>query len=411
MRRRGWLRKAWTAGQSTAAALVVSLTPWTSHTVPATDGLYATFEVRRGGSLVGEFTCRLEHALAPRTVASFVGLAEGSRGWLNFQRGGVSARPFYDGITFHRVVPSFVIQAGSPNGLGTDGPGYTFRDEFHPSLRHSKAGILSMANSGLHSNGSQFFITLAATPHLDDLHSVFGEVVENLAVMQSVQQGDVIARVTITRVGAAAQAFNVQTQGLPVVSDAQPALVKDGVSFRLHYTQTDDAEHFVHHSNDLAVWQQLSGQELYIAPPAQTPRDVTSLTTGAPRKFFAVTRVQYPDALHTPASVAGRSILLTDPRGFSFTWNLQTASSGTYTTSLAQGILPIHSYSWTQEAYRGRLTGSISGLQFQSGEPITQVNISFHFTSPTGGTCRGSVIGASGENQFPMSGTFTVTNL
>ncbi len=380
--------------------------------VPSADGLYATFVVKRGSTTVGQFTCSLNHQLAPRTVANFVGLATGERGWMDFKKGGVSRKPFYDGITFHRVVAGFVIQGGSPNGLGTDGPGYTFRDEFHASLRHSKAGILSMANSGLNSNGSQFFVTLAATAWLDDVHSVFGEVVENMSVVQSVQQGDVIESVTITRIGAAAQAFDVQAHLLPSVVDARPALVKNGSGFQLNYAKADDAEYFTFHSGNLATWSQIIGQELYITPPAQTPKDVTPQTTGQSQRYFTVTKIQYPEALHTPAVVTGKRIFITDPTGFSFTWNFSTAANGTYSTSLAKDqnqveiLNTMNAYSWSQEAYRGRLTGSISGLQFGSGEAITQVNISFTFTSGSGGICKGSIIGALGS-QFNMSGPFT----
>lgn len=118
----------------------------------------------------------------PVTVASFVNL---------IQRG------YYDGIQFHRVVPNFVIQGGDPTGTGRGGPGYRFEDEFHPSLRHDRAGILSMANAGPRTNGSQFFITHGPTPHLDDRHSVFGHVVDGLDVVNAIQQGDMMQKVTV----------------------------------------------------------------------------------------------------------------------------------------------------------------------------------------------------------------------
>jgi peptidyl-prolyl cis-trans isomerase A (cyclophilin A) len=134
----------------------------------------------------GSFTIRLFDQEVPNTVANFVGLAEGTKEWTDPRSGQKVKRPYYDGLVFHRVIENFMIQGGDPLGTGTGGPGYKFGDEFHPKLRHTKAGILSMANAGPHTNGSQFFITLAATPWLDNKHSVFGEVVEGLDVVQKI---------------------------------------------------------------------------------------------------------------------------------------------------------------------------------------------------------------------------------
>jgi peptidyl-prolyl cis-trans isomerase A (cyclophilin A) len=132
----------------------------------------------------GNFTIRLFEEEAPRTVANFVGLAEGTKEWTDPKSGQKAQRPFYDGLIFHRVIDGFMIQGGDPLGTGTGGPGYRFNDEFSAKLRHSKAGILSMANAGPNTNGSQFFITLAPTPWLDDKHSVFGEVTDGMDVVR-----------------------------------------------------------------------------------------------------------------------------------------------------------------------------------------------------------------------------------
>ena len=134
----------------------------------------------------GNFTARLFEAETPNTVANFVGLAEGTREWTDPQTRRSDKKPLYNGTVFHRVIESFMIQGGDPLGNGTGGPGYTFADEFHPKLRHDKPGILSMANSGANTNGSQFFITLAPTPWLDNKHSIFGEVVEGLEVVKKI---------------------------------------------------------------------------------------------------------------------------------------------------------------------------------------------------------------------------------
>jgi peptidyl-prolyl cis-trans isomerase A (cyclophilin A) len=135
----------------------------------------------------GSFTIRLFDQEAPDTVANFVGLAEGTKEWTHpGTQQKMTNTPFYDGIVFHRVIAGFMIQGGDPLGQGIGGPGYKFKDEFHPSLRHSKAGILSMANAGPNTNGSQFFITLGPTPHLDNRHSVFGEVTEGMEIVRRI---------------------------------------------------------------------------------------------------------------------------------------------------------------------------------------------------------------------------------
>lgn len=137
---------------------------------------------------LGNFTAELFEDKTPKTVANFAGLAEGSKEWTHPKTKVKSKTPYYDGIVFHRVIQGFVIQGGDPLGLGYGGPGYNFEDEFHPSLRHDRAGILSMANAGPNTNGSQFFVTLGPTPHLDRRHSVFGAVIEGIDVVEKIGQ-------------------------------------------------------------------------------------------------------------------------------------------------------------------------------------------------------------------------------
>ena len=131
----------------------------------------------------GKFTIQLFDQEAPRTVENFIGLAEGTKEWTDPRTGRKATAPYYNGTIFHRVIDAFMIQGGDPLGQGTGGPGYKFADEFSPKRRHARAGVLSMANSGPNSNGGQFFITLVATPWLDDKHSVFGEVTEGMDVV------------------------------------------------------------------------------------------------------------------------------------------------------------------------------------------------------------------------------------
>ena len=170
-------------------------------------GTYARFDTSEGA-----FTIRLFDQEAPSTVANFVGLAEGTKEWRDPSTGERKKAPFYDGVNFHRVINGFMIQGGDRLGQGTGGPGYNFADEFHPKRRHDRAGVLSMANSGPNTNGSQFFITLGPTPHLDNRHSVFGEVVDGLDVVKKIGavptgrqdrpvKPVVITKLTIERVG------------------------------------------------------------------------------------------------------------------------------------------------------------------------------------------------------------------
>src|SRR5260370_4632904 len=149
--------------------------------MPRPAGTYAIFETSQGNIVI-----KLLDKEAPRTVENFVGLAEGTKEFTNEKTGKKEKRPFYDGLVFHRVIPDFMIQGGCPHGSGMRGPGYKFADEFHPSLKHSKPGKLSMANSGPNTNGSQFFITVAPTPHLDNRHTIFGEVVEGQALANKI---------------------------------------------------------------------------------------------------------------------------------------------------------------------------------------------------------------------------------
>ena len=164
------------------------------------EGLYADIETAKGNMIV-----KLEFEKVPNTVANFVTLAEGKNPYVNDRFKG---KPFYDGLTFHRVIPAFMIQGGDPAGDGSGGPDYRFKDEFHPDLRHNKKGILSMANSGPNTNGSQFFITHKETPWLDDKHSVFGEVVSGIEIVDSIAIGDVIKKVTIVKKGTDAKKFD-----------------------------------------------------------------------------------------------------------------------------------------------------------------------------------------------------------
>lgn len=164
-----------------------------------TDGIFAKIKTNKG-----MITVKLEYEKAPMTVANFVALAEGKM--KNSVKGeGVA---YYDGISFHRVIPDFMVQGGDPTGTGSGGPGYAFTDEIHPDLKHDRAGTMSMANAGPATNGSQFFITHKETSWLDGKHAVFGYVTEGQDVVNAIVGGDKMETVTIERVGKDAKAWD-----------------------------------------------------------------------------------------------------------------------------------------------------------------------------------------------------------
>jgi peptidyl-prolyl cis-trans isomerase A (cyclophilin A) len=169
-------------------------------------GIYAHFETTEGN-----FTIRLFEKEAPKTVANFTGLAEGTIDTITGKPG--KSKPYYDGLTFHRIIAGFMLQGGDPTGTGSGGPGYRFADEIDPKLKFDKAGILAMANAGPNTNGSQFFVTLAPTPWLQGKHTIFGEVVDGMNIVEKIGKvktapGDrpvtpvIMKKVTIERVAA-----------------------------------------------------------------------------------------------------------------------------------------------------------------------------------------------------------------
>ena len=163
------------------------------------DGLYAKFNTSKGEILVS-----LEFKKTPGTVGNFVALTEG-----NLENSAKpQGQPYYNGLKFHRVISDFMIQGGCPQGTGTGNPGYQFDDEFHPDLKHDSPGVLSMANSGPGTNGSQFFITHVETPWLDNKHTVFGKVSEGQDIVNAIIQGDEITSIEVVRVGEDAEKFN-----------------------------------------------------------------------------------------------------------------------------------------------------------------------------------------------------------
>ncbi len=254
-------------------------------------GIYAKFMTTKGNILV-----LLEHQKTPLTVANFVGLSEG-----NFvgPDSTVVKKPYYDSLKFHRVIANFMIQGGDPAGNGTGGPGYKFPDEFDPTLRHSGPGILSMANSGPATNGSQFFITHKATPHLDDRHSVFGHVVDSAsqAVVDAIEQNDLMNAVKIIRVGPEALVWNatqVFNTNLLVAIEKQKKIEAEKEAERLR----QEAERAAYEKK---VKETYDAQAVFTTPYAEKVKEMP--IEEYYKFFYADVKKKYPNAVQSPSGL------------------------------------------------------------------------------------------------------------
>lgn len=272
-----------------------------------TNGLYAAFDTS-----MGSFTCRLDYAEAPLTCANFVGLAEGSQAFIS-THGAVVEAPFYDGLIFHRVIDGFMIQGGDPLGTGGGGPGYKFPDQISTNLTHHAAGRLSMANSGVDSNGSQFFITLAPTVHLDGKHAVFGEVIGGMNTVSNIGAVAVDANdrpltnvvmntVRILRIGAEAAAFDPALEPLPEVS--QLALTLNG---DVSAASSNQCEQFIFSSTNLLNWASVA--ESY--SPTGGEELVVEISTNNHCGFYRGARAFYPETVDAFSDIAGRILTFT----------------------------------------------------------------------------------------------------
>ena len=390
-------------GPSGLGRLLVLVFLWGQTTLRAqyTNGIYAEFNTS-----MGSFTCRLDYTLAPKTCANFIGLT-GERAWLDLPTGVTRTTPFFNGQIIHRVVADFIIQSGSPNGQGTDGPGYTFPDEFHPSLRHDAFGTLSMANNGPDSNGSQYFLTVGNASFLNDKHSVFGKLYGGSNVVYAISRvatnsvskpltNILVNNVTIRRIGPAAQAFNITTNGLPMVTNLNLKAGLVGGAMSITFSNRLNADNRVYASSNLLNW---SGTKLGIETAPGFGSQLTVTPSGG-SGFYRMSQIQYLQTLYSPRDVLNKTIMLTFSSGLSGWMGLAFDATGigiyNYNNAIQDFILD---YTYVQDSYRGRIYNLYA---FQFGG----MDLHLAYTNSTGGTFKGTFYGAS---TIAVSGAFTST--
>jgi len=364
-----------------------------------TNGIYADFTTS-----LGNFTCQLDYTNAARTVANFIGLATGELAWLDLETGSSRNSPFYDGLTFHRVIAGFMIQGGSPNGLGTDGPGYSFRDEFSSLLLFNNPWVLAMANSGPNSNGAQFFVTVAPYTTGNNTYTIFGKVVSGTNVVNAINKiatdsndkpltNAIIQKVNIRRVGAAALAFNVNGHGLPIVTNIPLHISTTSTQVSLGLDNRLNADNRLYSSTNLSGW---TAQELGIETTTQFTNNV-SRPIDAEQQYFRLAQIQYASSTFAPKNVMERGVKLNFANGLgTISIAFNSAGTGSYTYSLG-GSGTVTNYAWSQDPYRGWLWP----IYFSTLSPMT---LRLDFASITNGSISGT---AYSTTQLPVSGTFS----
>lgn len=367
-----------------------------------TNGIYAEFN-----TTMGSYTCRMEYAFAPKAVANFISLANGQRSWLDLPTGITKTNPFYNGTTFHRVIAGFMNQGGSPNGLGTDGPGYAFIDEFTPSLRHDSFGVLSSANSGPDSNGAQYFITVSAQPQLNDVHTIFGKLFGGSNVVYAINHvvtgvndkpltNVTVNSIAIRRIGASAIAFDINSNSLPLVTNLNLKIAKIGTNVSLTFSNKLYADNRLYNSTSLTNWS--SGQ-LGIEVSGTMSGSVTQSMSGS-SKYFRAAQIQYASSTFAPKNLFGRTLTLNFTGGLGT--NVSTfdaVGGGVYSWPSVGSGTTISGYTWLQDAYNGRLWPI-----YYSG--IVPITLALNFKSATSGNFTGTAY--TSPFNTPVSGTFVL---
>jgi len=364
---------------------------------PSSNGLYATIQ-----TTMGNVCFELYYTNAPRTVANFVSLAEGSRPWIDPRTTFVSTDPYYNGIIFHRVINGFMIQCGSPKGDGTDGPGYAFEDEFSPALRHDRPGTVSMANSGFDSNGGQIFITVAVYTNGNDKHSVFGRVVEGMNVVSNIaavstDAGDrplvdvVITNVFITRNGTNALNFAVTNQLLPEVQ-ALPISITNTNGIKISTGTATSSYQYVYSSTNLHDWSEATSKYW-----PEASGDWSLAASGESKEFFRAARVVYTPDTNMTADISNHHLAITLPEAsLVLQATLGTNNSGVFNYSGYPND-NIVSWSWDKEPYRA--------VFFVETDYPEYYTFLLHYSTPTSGRCEVYYYNNGWQNWG--SGTFT----
>ena len=305
-------------------------------TSPLHAQIFADFETTEG-----DFTVELYHELAPKTVANFIGLAQGTRPWIDSITGRVRTTPFYEGITFHRVIDGFVNQFGSRNGQGTDGPGYSFRDEFNPSLDFSTPYLFAMANSGPNTNGSQLFITVGTPTNLNNVHTILGFIPDDGSSRQTVDTINTvettsdtpntpitITTVTIRREGTSAQNFDELAQDLPIPT-APSSQLQNITTLQLPLQNNSILQ--IYRSTDLSSWSlQTDLLPIYYDSTQTLPINTTLPTTLNTAEFFRPSLTIYPNPPYIPNSLEANTVININTTLGSTTYTFTSLNNGTF---------------------------------------------------------------------------------
>ena len=380
-------------------------------------------DVALGGAVSGTFTIHLEYQKAPAAVANFIGLATGSKGWLDLNTGSIQYTPFYNGLTFHRVIADFMSQTGSRNGRGTDGPGYTFQNEIDPTLTHATHYTVGMANSGgAHSNGSQWYVTGTTDQSaLNGSYTIFGTVTSGTAICDALNHvtttsgsdsgGAFVDRpvtpVTIRSIvirGPSLAGFNLTPNALPKVLNAQPVMKVSGSAFSLGFDHHSYSDYRLFDSPNLTTWTESWSNYYHTAAPLGGDLDVTTLSIGS-KHFFRLARVDYSLCFNhfVPNSLAGKTLHFGDSLGGTLVVNADQTAETWANDGFGSNALSYFDYSVSMVPYENKGTLTI---QFQNGM-VYQFD-RLEYTSATGGTYSGQVYGGYyGTTHVAFSGTFT----